>query len=387
MGGALFYRAWQASALANCVAWLRTGLYCYNCGAPNINGESLLHRRFCLFVALFSLALGARAEIVADLYEGLVPVGDQGSRALGAASSEALAQVLVKVSGSASILENPEIAASLPDARQQVQQYSYVQPGSGQDSLQARIEFDSDYVTGLVISAGEPLWTANRPAVLTWLALEDERGRRLVTRESDPELQRQMRESFTRQGVPLQLPLNDLTDAREVSVDDVWQLSGPALQAGSRRYAVDHVVAARLTRLGDGRWLGDWAYMTGTDRYDRRLEGESADAFIALGVAELAQQMAARYAVLPTLSEQGSVPLVVTGVRRFEDYASLVNWLGRLELVDGVRLRRVSGERLELGLSARADAAQLATLIELNRYLAPALPTGPGQPLEYLWQK
>ena len=59
------------------------------------------------------LPLAARAEIVKNLYSAQVPVADQSAAALASASREALAEVLVKVSGSVDVLQYGAIKAAL----------------------------------------------------------------------------------------------------------------------------------------------------------------------------------------------------------------------------------------------------------------------------------
>ncbi len=49
-----------------------------------------------LWTLLVLVAVGSRAEVVADLHSATVPVANQSSEALAAAAREALAEVLVK---------------------------------------------------------------------------------------------------------------------------------------------------------------------------------------------------------------------------------------------------------------------------------------------------
>ena len=112
----------------------------------------------------FSLAMllsaWGHAEVVRDIYAAQVPVADRSGKALASAARDALAQVLVKVSGSEEVLDNPVVAEALPGARSHVQQYAFqVEDGA---ALSARFEFDASYITGLVTRARLPLWTAPR---------------------------------------------------------------------------------------------------------------------------------------------------------------------------------------------------------------------------------
>jgi len=333
---------------------------------------------------LLSAVAPARADIVTDLYSAEVSIADQGDRALVNASRNALAEVLVKVSGTEDILRNPLISASVNDARRYVQQYAY-ERGEAEGELFARIEFDDGFVTGLVTRAGEPLWTANRPRVLVWLVIEDERGRRFVDPSGEPELAGHLLEAFAHRGVPAQLPLFDLVDSAAVTPGEAWRLYGPALEAASQRYRVENVLAGRLGILSSGAWVGDWSYFYRGERSDRSVTVASGEAFAREGAAIVARQMAARYAIAPAADTLGGVTLQVAGVEDYADYAAIVSALEQLELVEHANVEDVAGDRILLRLEVQADAAQLATIIELNSRFRPLPADASGVMLSYQW--
>jgi hypothetical protein len=87
--------------------------------------------------------------------------------------------------------------------------------------------------------------------------------------------------------------------------------------------------------------------------------------------------LAARYAVAAS-SAGGKVTLAVSGVTTYADYAAVISWLEGLELVERADVASVRGDTLTLSLKAKAGAAQLASIIELNRRLVPIPAVGPG---------
>lgn len=344
-----------------------------------------------LFACLlgFALALSGtsatRAEVVKGLYAAEVPVADQSAGALAAAAREALSEVLVKVCGSTAVLGNPAIAAALPRAKDHLLQYSYERDRTAGGRV-ARLEFDQEWVTALVAEAGAPLWTANRPVVLVWLVTEDAGGRQFVNPESAPALAEAVLDEFSRRGVPAQLPLYDLADTAGASTAQAWGFDVPSLMAASARYGVQDVLLGRMATLTDGAAAGDWVYLQGQQRADRSLQAPDPAAFIRGGVALVAEAMAARYAVAPSAVDSGGIPLSVSGITGYAEYASVISWLQKLELVDSVNLERVRGDAIYLRLQARADAAQLAALLELNDRLLPAAGAVDGS-LSYQWRQ
>ena len=327
-----------------------------------------------------------RAEIVRDLYAAQVPVTDQGANALSAGARTALAQVLVKVSGSDEVLRNPDIAAAMRNARKHVQQYVYVRDDQDRKLLEAKFEFDDNWVIDLLVQAGEPLWTANRPLVLVWLVVEDGSGRYFVNQESAPELADELLKAFSRRGVPVQLPLFDLADSTALSTEEAWRLYGPALQAASTRYEVDNFIGGRMVSVSTGNATGDWSYFSRGDRVDRSVTAADAGEFVAGGATLVAENMAARFAVEPTQVAAGGVILSVQGVNRYADYANIVAWLEGLELIEHANIERIVGDRIELRLEASAGAMQLASIIELNQRLTPVAPHEAHIQLSYLWK-
>lgn len=336
---------------------------------------------------LVLLAAGsARAEMVADLHTAVVPVTDQGTKALDAASRQALSEVLVKVSGSSQLLTNPGIAAALAKPRSHIQQYAYVRGGTSGAELSVRFEFDGAFITDLVTRAGAPLWTANRPVVLAWVLVEDEQGRHFINHDTAPEQAQLLVAEFSRRGVPVQLPLFDLTDTAALSPGDAWRMDASAILAASARYNVQDVVAGRLASPSADKSPGDWSYFYQENRINRSVTVPDLQAFLRDGVNIVAGQMASRYAVAPTAGDVGGVRIAVTGVSSYADYAAIITWLEGLELVENAAIEQVQGDRIELRLEAKTDAAQLASLIELNDRLLPMPGLESGAQLNYQWR-
>jgi hypothetical protein len=338
----------------------------------------------CLLLCLAGAPAGA--ETVRDLYAAQVAVEDQTAGALNGASRRALAEVMVKVSGSEDVLGNPGVASALGEARRHVLQYAYLRDREDGNKLEARFEFDSSWVVEVLTAAGEPLWTANRPLVLVWLVAEDSSGRYFVNQETSPELAQLVLEKFHRRGVPVRLPLFDLSDATALSAEQAWRLAGPALESASARYDVENFIAGRMVVLSNGSATGDWSYFYQGDRSDRSFTAADAGQFVVHGVSMVAESMAGRYAVAPTGTAEDGVTLSVQGVEHYGDYAGIVAWLERLELVEHANVERITGDLIELRVTSSADAGQLAALIELNQRLSPLPPVAPHIQLSYQWQ-
>jgi hypothetical protein len=350
---------------------------------------SVRKTRVALVYSLLVLLLAgnAWAEMVRDLHSATVPVENQGSTALTAASREALADVLVKVSGSSQLLRNPVIVNALKDSRNHVQQYTYVRNEAPEQGYSVLFEFDGAYVTDLVRQAGAPLWTASRPVVLAWVVVEDEEGRHFIDKDNSPEQATLLLEEFARRGVPVQLPVFDLMDMAALSTDDAWRMDAAAIQSASARYSAQDVVVGRLASLVGDKSAGDWSYFYQGSRVNRSVTVPDLQTFLRDGVNVVAGEMSARYAVVSTAGEDGELRMSVSGVTSYSEYAAIARWLNDLELVDEAIVERVQGDRVNFRLQAKADATQLEAIIGLNEHLLPAPAADVTTPLSYRWQR
>lgn len=345
-------------------------------------------RHFPAIVCAILLLFGdsAEAAVVRDLYSARVPVTGQSDRALADGARAALEEVLVKVSGSNRVLKNAAIAEALAEARSQVLTYAFERADSNGEELLARFEFDRSYVAGLLMRAGEPLWTANRPVVLVWLVTDGPEGRQFVNRDTDRTALTQLYEVFSRRGVPIQLPLFDLADTAALSPEEAWGLDSLSLRSASSRYDTQHILAGRVTQLSNGMLVGDWSYLSPRNRLDRSVEAAEMGEYLDQGVAVVADEMAARYAVAPTEAGQVPVAVTVSGVTDYAGYAAIISWLESLEVVDRTTVEQIRGDTLMLRLRARTAPSQLAVLFELNEQFEPVrVPGGPGR-LNYQWR-
>lgn len=345
-------------------------------------------RHFAAIVCAILLLFGdiAAAAVVRDLYSARVPVAGQSDRALAAGARAALKEVLVKVSGSKRVLQNAAIADALEQARSQVLTYAFERENSTGEELLARFEFDRSYVTGLLMRAGEPLWTANRPVVLVWLVADGPGGRYFVNRDTDRKAVTQLLQAFSRRGVPIQMPLFDLADTAAISPEDAWGLDSHSLRSASSRYDVQHILAGRAAPVSNGTLVGDWSYLSPQGRLDRSVEAADMGEYLSQGVTVVADEMAARYAVAPTEAGQLSIAATISGVKNYADYAAIISWLESLEVVDGATVEQVGGDTLTLRLQTRAAPARLAVLFELNERFEPVRDSGGPARLSYQWR-
>ncbi len=283
-----------------------------------------------------NLAATALGQNTSELYRAELEVADHGVRELGAATRNGLARVLVKLSGSDEVLAHKDIRKALSDSKNYLQQYQYRRADNGR--LRVLIQYDQDSVMKILTDARLPLWAGQRPSVLVWIVVDAGEGRRYGLDESVPTIIASLREAFTERAVPLNVPLYDLQDRLAVEVHDLWELQRLPVLLASRRYQQQHILVARLTSDAQGRWLGDWLYVSDEADISTSMYGANADEVAAAGADLAIGAMAARYAVRPTGASHGGLLVRVDGLNQYRDYRRALNHLQGLELVESARL-------------------------------------------------
>ncbi len=334
------------------------------------------------FILAFSVAVlvvsmpPAAADPVGNLHSADVLVHDQGSETRNSALQDALAQVIVKVTGSQAALETAEANALLENPARFLQQYRYeaVRPAPvdpAAPALTLHTEFDGNALEQRLRAAGVPLWGRERPLSLAWIAFSDGADRRLIGNDSAAPVPAAMQRAAQRRGLPLALPAMDAEDATRVSFMDVWGVYEEPLIAAASRYAPDAVLAGSIFNAGNGLWAGRWTLLRGNERQRFELSGASAEAVATAAIDALAEHFAREFAVDASLVDSGAVTVEVIDVDQLASYAKVLAYLSGLSTVKDARLVRVDGSTLRFELELNGAARALEQSIALGRVLEP----------------
>lgn len=325
-----------------------------------------------LVASLLAAVFPADAARVNGLFEASVDAAGREDKARDAAFGAALEQVLVRLTGSREALQAGNASGLLANPGRFVEEFRYSETPAqdGTRQLQLWVQFDGVSLSRELRQRGLPYWGPERPDVLAWVAVDD-RGRRfLVSEGGNQELGAALEEAAGRYGLPLTLPLLDLEDQREVGFADVWGGFPDRVEAASQRYRPQVVLTGRLDHgSAAGDWRADWQAQDQGERRNGRAHGPSADAAVGAAMAQVAEWLAQRYAVVATGA--GARTLVVDNVRDLDDYARVSDYLASLSPVERVDVRRVSGDEVEFNLALSADESSLRKLIALGRTLQP----------------
>ncbi len=330
---------------------------------------------FCaLMLAMAYLALlpVAHATRVENMFSAGVSVADRSPESRQQALASALGQVLVRITGSAAVAGSPELEDLVENAARYVQAYRY--SGSRGD-MTLEVTFDGLALQQAVAARGIGVWGAERPDVLIWLAIDYGGGQRLLLpADNDGAVAVRLREAATARGLPVSLPLMDAMDRQRIGFADVWGGFTEAVEAASARYAPDAILIGRARRRSGGGLTVEWKLLAGGELLATR--GSIAD-----GVHETADFFARQFVVGGQGGVNQRLRLRVSEIADLEQYASVLNHLESLSMVDDVVLSEVRDKELVFDLNIKGSAEQLRRAIALGRIIEPAATSAPAPAL------
>lgn len=365
---------------------------------------------FCivsLLVVLSNSVFAQNAKL--DLYRSVVPVRSQDASERQFAAQKGLQEVLVRMSGSASVLESPSVQEAIGKAQRYLEQFQYARLDNSelkQKGFEENLSlvFSARVVKEILREAKQPFWPETRPKTLVWLVenhIDD--GKRFLGADSSHPLIQSLNASAKLRGAPLIYPLLDLDDQIALSPEQVWNLNEAAIYEASARYHADVILLGRFSETSQGVMLATWQI---AHRGESRVFDSRSDDIAALGldvVAPLTEWMSSIYGIVPQAQGEQKMYLNVAGIQSFGQYMAAFNYLQGLAMAKDVQLVAARQDTLLLALAADTDIEKLVSTLKLDGRLrenvrnsgtlAPVeLPWGQGPqrgsaelPLEYRW--
>ncbi|HEH9403893.1 TPA: DUF2066 domain-containing protein [Aeromonas bestiarum] len=311
-----------------------------------------------------SLSFMVSAAQVTDLYQGKAPTSGD----MVAAQSQALGDVLVKVTGKRDILTQPAVVKALAAPGDYVQHYGYQDVGPVKF---LKADFDVAKVNALISQSKFALLGPARPQVAIWLVI-NEGERRVLPDQSSDGWAAALRTQSQAMGLPVSIPLMDLDDNMAVNATDVWgRFADPILKA-SQRYGAEMVVLGKLTPEGE-KWSIDWGLYgpkAGGELAElTRGSGSGTQAEVAQGFADglaawLVQNYGARISGVAS-----SQTLVVEGLSGIDGMITVQKMLQGMASVTKVEIGKLEGDKVTFNLALQGDKAELIRGLQLESRL------------------
>ena len=361
-------------------------------------------RKALLITFLASLPQLALAVAVEGLYSATVEVADQSNAQRQKGFSLALAEVLIKTTGTKDITARPGVSQALAQASNYMVKYAYLpQPdpvssveseaavsesaGGGRAEIAPTppgfplsVQFAKATVNELMRTLDLPIWPANRPQLLVWVVEQTASGYRFVDAADLPQ---SLQSSFQRRGLPFQLPLYDLGDQLALNSLAAWSLNQQQLQDAAKRYGVDHWLVLRYSQLSSGGVRGSW-YLTGRkgdfagdSALLNTLQAASNDEFLSASADQVVDRFARQMTYFAD-AEANLFRLVVENIGSFVAFTQLNSFLGGLEIVNSVKVRSIEGDTLVLDLATEGESRVLLRALNKEPRLSRVTQVGDG---------
>jgi hypothetical protein len=277
----------------------------------------------------------------------------------------AMMQLLTRMTGRRDAAQAPELAHLIADVRSYVNSWGYL------DRERVRVGFNSTAVASELTSANWPVWGAERPETLLWIAVDFGDGQRAlmgaspVAAEWTPEfaefmldLRTQLDAVASERGLPVTYPLLDLQDLDSITFAEVWGGFDGLISAASERYNADGVLVGRIAVSSFGLDVR-WTFLD---------EGRGAvlGTDIRGGLDWLADQYAAEFGVV---GGARSARVTVLDVTSLAAYGRVMSYLESLSVLQSVDVEGFDGSTLNLRIAARGDDRVVERLLTLGGVL------------------
>jgi len=332
--------------------------------------------KFLLLIGLSFSVSSIFALNKADLYSGSIPVKDQSLATRKAALPDALAQVLVKVSGNSAVATIPRIKGSLSHADSLLLSYTYKKNPrhSSKDNKPYLLiaNFNEKEVIKLLNKSHQAIWGSNRPLLLIWLAKQNNHQASLLSHETNPDVFETIIMNANSRGLPLAFPLLDLTDLNTLSAQDIVNNNEVNIIKASQRYPHAGIATLIMTETPDSTWQSNLTLELNGEQQQFNASGQDEKQVIADTVNQLADGLAEHYSVLHSTHGSGhTYQLQVYGVKDVDDFARANHYLKQLAPVKAVSINEILPKQIIFSLTVSGDINALKQAISLDNTLMP----------------
>lgn len=267
-----------------------------------------IHMRFIigLTAALMALtAVSIQAEPVAGLYQVREELVSQESEVRDAGLQQAFITLVHRLTGQSTAAQSSELLQYQEDPQPLISHYAY-------DGNTLIVHFDAYTVQAALQAANLPIWGSNRPAVFTWWQAADMHDVRLI---SDGQISAQALHSAAQYyGIPVRLPLGDLTEQLLISTDAL--ADSAAIRASAERYNADVVAIVQQQATGEER-AAQWQLWIGNEHQQGQVTADSQTTLARHVFAQINQHLAERFAIKPGEGELFEVRVAEVNLERF----------------------------------------------------------------------
>jgi len=344
--------------------------------------------RAILFFITIIYAFNSHAVEVKGLYQFSIEVDSQSRIIRQKALKSALRGVVVKVGGDERILTHDIFKKAFINASAYVTQYRYEY---NKKSLMLIASFEKVKVNKLFQQAGFPLWGTLRPQVLLWLITEEGLSRTIISSSTVSSLTDMVNQFSIERGLPILMPLMDLTDNTQLQISDIWGRFEQPIRTVSSRYQAEAIIVMRISHANlvtsddisnDTLDCGllcqqiettklsytlDWSLITKRQKFSQQYTGISQGSLVTQGLSDITDIIYQHYALSTSTKNQYVIDVV--NIDSLSSYTRVFDFLVDLSAVQSVQLVSAKGSIRRFNLTLLGSEDTFLASLKLNKQL------------------
>jgi len=327
-----------------------------------------------LLICFVLIAPRALCIEVQGLFEAEVMTQSQSYEDRNAAIKAALKIVLGKILTGQDILQDSAVQIALADAGRYVTRYQYSLIPSGIDKNSTarvmRVEFDEEALLELMQSSKLGIWSEIRDETLLWLVVDDSGKRQFFNADIMPDIANALHKSAKRKGLPLLLPLLDLQEQQQISVNDVLSAYSDRLMKVSQRYATASVLSGRIEHK-ENCWRSEWTLYFNHTVKQWPQKCTTLDKTLLSGLQGTYDKLSSYFAVKPETLAIDTVLLRISGIHGMTDMTRVTDYLTGLPIIESVGWIKVESGANLYKVKYKGKRRVFEEMLGLGRVLDP----------------
>ena len=323
------------------------------------------------------LSAYAGSAMAVDLFSAEAPLASASEADVQVAKREAMASMIVRLTGQQASLKQTNIVAALADVDAYISHISR-QTDTDTDEVKLLLRFDQQVVRQLLNTAELPVWGAERLSTMTWLVIEQQ-GIQDIIADGGLDLGLQLLADAEQRSLPLLLPLMDLTDQLVIGPSDIWGNFTDTIMQASHRYQAKSLLWGRLFQNTEGFWQGQGSIQVQGEQVDWLFAAPNPEALVTLIIENLGAELSQRFALPSATDQEYLATLHIKGIADLAAYAEVRSLLQQNPSVTAVTLQRLQGDQLVILVNYQGNQDNL--LLSLERQGSMVLLDGQSETL------
>jgi hypothetical protein len=233
------------------------------------------------------------------------------------------------------------------------------------------------------------------------LTIEDQQQRRFVTAESDPTIPTLVKHLAQERGLPISLPIMDLEELANISVEDLWTPSITGVRQASQRYGAQVILIGRMVHHSD-RWESNWQLLSQDEQAPTwQIQGNTIEELVTQGITQTTQYLIGHYAMtkspvnnLQMNTDQNverSIFIGIDNIQSGPDFIKVQEYLNNVDQIGGVSVHHIAGNTAVFEIKPKIqNKEQLEKAIVMEQHLvaisgSESLQSSPPIDLAFRW--